>query len=303
MTGPSGPAQGVIFEAAPAKVNLFLHVTARRGDGYHLLESLFVFADVFDRLQAEEAPELALRITGPQALSVSGGPENLVFKAAAALRQAAPAAQHKGALITLEKNLPVAAGLGGGSADAAAVLRLLMRLWRVDLSSAELLALALRLGADVPACLDRRAKLVSGIGEILVPLPSLPPFFLVLVNPGVSLSTARVFTERARRGEAFTAAEKPDLAGLNAEELVAILTARRNDLEAAASVLAPEIGGVLTSLSEQSGCRISRMSGSGATCYGLFLRQFEARAAAAEIAAAHPGWWVWSGPLAGSQGE
>lgn len=282
-------------EAAPAKVNLFLHVTGRRADGYHLLESLFVFADVADRLQVEACPALELRVVGPRAPLIPASAENLVLKAAQALRAAAPDAGHKGARLTLEKNLPVAAGLGGGSADAAAALRLLQRFWQVDIRQAELQALALRLGADVPACLDCRPKLVSGIGEILVPLPALPPFYLVLVNPGISLSTARVFAARAGLQDKFSSPDMPRIDGLTPEGLIDMLAARGNDLEAAACALEPEIAAVIAALAGQPGCRISRMSGSGATCFGLFLHAFEAQAAAAQLAGSHPEWWIWSG--------
>lgn len=288
---------GLLAEAAPAKINLFLHITGRRDDGYHLLESLFIFGGVADQLQAEAAADLSLRVVGPFAPAIPATSENLVLRAARALHKAAPATGSRGARLTLHKNLPVAAGLGGGSADAAAALRLLSKLWQVDIGEGALHDLALELGADVPACLDSKAKLVSGIGEILHPLSPLPPLYLLLVNPGVSLSTARVFAERAQHCHEFTAPGMPDLAGVSAERLIESSASCRNDLEVAACTLEPEIAGVIAELAQQPGCRISRMSGSGATCFGLFVAEEEAQDAAAHMAAAHPGWWLWSGAI------
>lgn len=281
-------------EAAPAKVNLFLHITGRRADGYHLLESLFVFADVCDWLEVCPADDLSLNIIGPQAASIPNSADNLVLAAARALQ---PLSGLKGARLTLEKNLPVAAGIGGGSADAAAALRLLVRFWGLKTPAAQLHDIALALGADVPACLDPAPKLVRGIGDILQPLSGLPPLFLLLANPGVAVPTAAVFGARAGLGGRFSPAGPPNFGRIDTERLVEILATSSNDLEAAAISLAPQIRTVIEVIGAQADCRIARMSGSGATCFGLFTNQGAAIAAATEIAAQYPAWWVWAGSI------
>jgi 4-diphosphocytidyl-2-C-methyl-D-erythritol kinase len=272
-------------EFAPAKINLALHVTGRRADGYHLLDSLVVFAGVGDNLRAEPAASLTLAITGPQAADLPLSDDNLILRAARLFGG-------KGAAITLEKNLPVASGIGGGSADAAAALRLLSRLWSVPMpASSDILAL----GADVPVCLPGRAVRMSGVGERLDPLPhSLPPVWLVLANPGVAVSTPDVF-------RALTCRENPALQDMprlkDAAELAAFLALQRNDLEAPAQHLVPAIGQVKSALTAQNGCLLARMSGSGATCFGLFADARSASTAAAALRMAHPGWWVADAPM------
>lgn len=275
---------------APAKLNLFLHVTGRRPDGYHLLDSLVVFADCGDVLCAAPAPELSLAVTGPFAAALPEGADNLVLHAASAL--AAEAGVPARARLVLEKRLPVASGIGGGSADAAATLRLLQRLWGIAPDVAALDRLALRLGADVPVCLGSRPARMTGVGEILEAAPALPPCFVLLVNPGVAVATAAVF--RARSAPYSAPARLPE-AWPNATAMAADLAALANDLEAPARSLCPAIGDVLATIAAQPGCLLARMSGSGATCFGLF-----AEAAAAERAAgatAEAGWWVWAGAL------
>ena len=268
-------------ERAPAKINLTLHVTGRRPDGYHLLDSLVVFAGVGDRVAAAPGQGLSLSVTGPMAAGVPAGPENLILRAAALFGDA------PGARLTLEKHLPVASGIGGGSADAAAALRALSRLWDRPLPG---LAALTALGADVPVCLRGRPARMSGIGEVLGDPPPLPRGWLVLVNPGIAVSTGAVF---AGLGGAF-GAPMPDLpAGFaDAPALAAWLAAQRNDLEAPARVLAPEIGAVLDALAAEPGVLLARMSGSGATCFGLTGDAATAEATAKRIRAAHPGWWV-----------
>jgi 4-diphosphocytidyl-2-C-methyl-D-erythritol kinase len=286
--GLSGEAATHAF--APAKVNLFLHVTGRRPDGYHLLDSLVAFADCGDVLSASAAAELSLAITGPFANGLAGEADNLVLRAARALAAEAGVPAH--ARLTLEKHLPVASGIGGGSADAAAALRLLCHLWRIAPDPAALDLLALRLGADVPVCLRCQPARMGGTGEKLELAPALPPCFVLLVNPGVAVATAAVFGARTGpfSAPASLPAGWPDVAAMAAD-----LAALGNDLEAPARGLCPAIGDVLAAIAAQPSCLLARMSGSGATCFGLF-----ADVAAAELAAgatARAGWWVWSGAL------
>ena len=276
-------------ERAWAKINLTLQVSGRRADGYHELESLVVFADVGDRLLLEKSDALTLKVEGPfaAALAGAGAGDNLVLLAARAL--AACAGGPAGAAMTLTKNLPVASGIGGGSADAAAALRGLARLWCLDLPAAELEALALTLGADVPVCLRGGAAVMSGIGEALQPVPALPPLWLLLVNPGVAVSTPAVFAERQG---AFSTVAEPRLPPLGLPAFIDWLAVRGNDLEAPACRLAPAVAAVLAALKALPECLLARMSGSGATCFGLFENEPAARAAAEAVALRHRDWWV-----------
>lgn len=275
---------------APAKINLWLHVVGRRADGHHLLDSLVAFADVGDTLAAAPDPVLSLAIDGPFAARLSAGEDNLVLRAARALAEECGA--RAGARLHLTKRLPVASGIGGGSADAAAALRALVHLWRVAIAPERLASLALGLGADVPVCLAGRPALVGGIGETVVPVPALPAVALLLVNPGVPLGTAAVFRARAQGGAGFGPAAPGWTAPRDAAELAGRLAATRNDLEAAARSLVPDIGDVLQAIAGAPGCLLARMSGSGATCFGIFGALADARHAAASLAAAHPGWWT-----------
>ena len=276
-------------EAASAKINLFLHVVGRRADGYHVLDSLAVFAGVGDRLRASPADGLSLAIDGPFGSALHAEPDNLVLRAARAL--AAEAGVEARAHLLLEKNLPVASGIGGGSADAAAALRLLCRLWGIAPEPAVLARLAAGLGADVPVCLAGRATRMGGVGEVLDPAPALPECGLVLVNPGVGLSTADVFRART---EGFSPAAVLPAGWVDAASMAADLAALRNDLEPPAVALRPVIAEVLAALAGTPGCLLARMSGSGATCFGLFPTVSAAAVAANGLA--RPGWWVWGGP-------
>ena len=269
-----------------AKINLCLHAGERRADNYHALASLVTFAESGDELRAEQSASLELSIEGPFAAATPKGRDNLVLKAANELR-AATGAKH-GARLALTKNLPVASGLGGGSADAAAALRLLNSLWRTGLDDNALAQLGRSLGADVPACVHSRSALIEGIGEKIAPL-ALPRLALLLVNPGVELSTAAVFAKLDdRRG-----AELPPLPEFaDASTLVTYLRDTGNDLEAPAKSLAPVIAECLSALSREPGCLLARMSGSGATCFGIFEAEEAAAATRQKIAAAHPGWWT-----------
>jgi 4-diphosphocytidyl-2-C-methyl-D-erythritol kinase len=274
---------------APAKINLFLHVGEQRDDNYHALESLVVFAEAGDRLTLTSAPEISLSISGRFGGALSPGADNLVLKAAHVLL-ASPPLGEKGAAIALEKNLPVASGIGGGSADAAATLRGLNELWDLHYSEEELLGIAAQLGSDVPACLLSRPCWMEGRGERVTPLAPLPQFPLILINPGVMVPTAPVFANlNARTG----LGAKPPLGPINSVwDLVAYLDGAVNDLEAPASRLAPDIEDALSALDREPGCVLAQMSGSGATCFGLFDQQQFAIGAAERIAQDHPEWWV-----------
>ena len=276
-------------EFAPAKVNLHLHVVGRRPDGYHLLDSLVVFAGVGDQLTVSAADGLSLSVTGRFAAGLAADDDNLVLRAARLL--AARAGIRPAAKLVLEKNLPVASGIGGGSADAAAALRLLCRFWRLDPGMVR--RLAGDLGADVPVCLAGTPALMAGIGELLMAAPRLPDVGIVLVNPGVAVATPAVF--RARGGAFSAAAQFADGGWCDVGSFVAALRGVGNDLQAPAQALAPVVSDVLAAVSAASGCRLGRMSGSGATCFGLFDTAGAARAAAGTID--RDGWWVWGGGL------
>ncbi len=269
-------------------MNLFLHVIGRRSDGYHLLDSVAVFAAAGDMLEAELGDRLALAIDGPFADGLRAEPANLVLRAARALARAADIGL--GARLRLTKNLPVASGIGGGSADAAAALRLLVRLWRVDLAEIDLPAVALSLGADVPVSLASRSARMGGVGEALTAAPSVPECGMVLLNPGVPVATAEVF--QALVGQFSMRAALPAF-WLTVESMAADLARLRNDLEQPAIALCPPIGEALAALSAESGCLIARMSGSGATCFGLFATPAVAAETASRLA--RPGWWAWGG--------
>lgn len=277
-------------ERARAKVNLYLHITGRRADGYHDLDSLAVFPDVGDNLSVVDADGLGLKVTGPFGPALAGGGDNLVLRAARALLQAAGATH--GAALTLEKNLPVASGIGGGSADAAAALRLLDRVWGLGLSARQLAAIALGLGADVPVCLAGSPARMSGIGEVIGVAPALPDCGMVLVNPGVPVATADVFRGRI---DAYSDPATLPARWADACALADALGSLSNDLEAPALRLCPPIGDALVWLRGRPCCRFARMSGSGATCFGLF--DSPAVAAAAVDVGVPPGWWAWGGAL------
>jgi 4-diphosphocytidyl-2-C-methyl-D-erythritol kinase len=276
---------------APAKVNLYLHIVGRRPDGYHLLDSLAVFAGAGDRLSAEPAADFSLTVTGPFAAGLDAEGDNLVLRAGRAL--AAAAGMDPSGRLVLEKNLPVASGIGGGSADAAAAFRLLSSLWGICLPADRLAVLAAGLGADVPVCLSGTPARMQGIGEVLETVLGLPPFGLVLVNPGTAIATPAVF--KARSG-AFSEAARLPARWEDAASLAAWLSETRNDLEQPAGKLAPVVGEVLAALRADPRCLLARMSGSGATCFGLFDTAATAQKAAAVLA--RPGWWVWGGSQA-----
>lgn len=283
---------GALLEKAPAKVNLTLHIRARRDDGFHDLESLVVFAGVHDVLSLHPGPTLSIHVSGPTAEATGPGDQNSVIKAARAL--AARVDGLRVGAFRLLKRLPAAAGVGGGSSDAAAALRLLARLNALSLDDPRVIAAAQETGSDVPVCLVPRARMMSGRGEIVGPPLGLPPVFAVVVNPGVALSTPAVFAQIGLKpGEQSIWGAHPRIdASESFDGLLAKVRKGRNDMEDAASVLAPVVGHVLAVLAAARGAKLARMSGSGATCFALFENCHSAARAARVIRRDHPGWWV-----------
>ena len=286
-----------IVEAAPAKLNLALHVTGRRTDGYHALEMLVAFADVCDELEAVPATKDSLTISGPFAAALGNSEGNLVLRALAAFRARWPGALPDGLALRLMKNLPVAAGLGGGSADAAAALRLFATMGQGEFAFADLLAIATTLGADVPMCLYSRPAEVRGLGEIVLPLKHFPACHVVLVNPLLPVVTADVFRRLERRDNPGLPALHDPL--MRPAQLGLWLGETRNDLEPPALALVPIIGELKHSLAAVDGCILARMSGSGATVFGLFGSSAQAHQAAHDLRARWPGFWVAAAPLIG----
>ena len=277
-------------QAAPAKVNLFLHILGRRDDGYHLLDSLVAVAAFGDRLEAFDADDVSLSITGPFAAGLADEPDNLVLRAAHLLASSAGIVPK--ARLVLHKNLPIASGIGGGSADAAATLRLLSQLWGLQPDPALLHRIAQRLGADVPVCLASHTARMTGIGEQLEAAPPLPSCGLVLVNPGLPVSTQAVFRSR---DPGFSAPARLADNWPDAYALAADLADTHNDLQVAAIRLCPTIDQVLAAIASDRDCLLARMSGSGATCFGLFPDAGSAERAAKAIG--RNGWWAWGGAV------
>jgi len=282
---------------AAAKINLCLHITGRQqsGDqqGFHTLDSLVVFAAIGDVVTTRLADAIELQVEGPMASALDEPvTDNLVYRAAVAL--SAHAGVQTGARISLKKHLPVAAGIGGGSADAAATLRSLCTLWDLAPDDDDLNRIALSLGADVPVCLRGKASFMTGVGEHLKHAGPFPDTHLVLINPGVALSTAEVFKALDDQSAASLPVDRSLFAHTfsEADELATALKHCRNDLEVPASSLQPVIGNVLTSLSAQPGCLLARMSGSGASCFGLFADETSAVTGADQIMFNQPDWWV-----------
>jgi len=293
LKGKSAQEQRVLRIQAPAKLNFFLHIDERRSDGYHELESLVAFTEIGDLLTIAPADDLVLDITGLFAGALSGtGADNLVLRAAKAL------GADRGAHLTLQKNLPVASGIGGGSADAAAALRGLNVFWKLSHSEAELAEIGASLGSDVPACVLSRPLWMSGRGEMLRPLAPLPPLQLVLVNPRVAVSTVEVFS-RLNTRTGLGAISPPSVPFGTVWEVVDYLRDASNDLEASACSLAPVIEDVLEAIAHEPGCILSQMSGSGATCFGLFQDGPWATGAAERLALDRPKWWVRETHIAG----
>jgi 4-diphosphocytidyl-2-C-methyl-D-erythritol kinase len=288
-----------LVESAPAKVNLSLRVLGRRSDGYHEIESLVAFAQFGDRLSFSPADGLTLAVNGPTAAQAGDTGSNLVLKAAREI-----AARRDGLTLGafhLNKHLPVAAGLGGGSADAGAALRLLARANGLTLDDPQLCAAARATGADVPVCLDPRPRIMRGIGDILSDPLSLPPLPAVLANPGVPMATKEVFAGLAPASASSPPADFAAPANLSTQDgLLRFLGVRPNDLERPAIALAPVIADVLSALGALAGCRLARMSGSGATCFGLFPTASAAAEAGQVLSAGHPQWWIRATTLGGA---
>lgn len=283
-----------ISEAAPAKVNLTLHVAAPAASGLHPLASLVVFASgAGDWLEAVPADSLSLQITGPFAAGLDAGESNLVMRAARALAQQAGLTS-AGAQLILDKRLPVASGIGGGSADAAAALRALNRLWNLGATPADLEAVAAQLGSDVPACVQARTCWMEGMGELLRPGPVLPPLPALLVNPNEPCPTGAVYAAYDATGRFgdLRHGELPAAAATGVPAFTAWLAGTRNDLEAPAVARVPAIGRCLAALGRCEGALLARMSGSGATCFAIFPTAQLRDRAAAGLARQEPGWWI-----------
>ena len=291
-----------LTDDARAKVNLTLRVVGRRVDGYHDLESVVAFADCADRLTLKSGPELNLTTTGPRAQDCGEASDNLVLKAARLLGERVPDLQLGD--FTLDKVLPVAAGIGGGSADAAAALRLLARANKLELGDPRLIEVAQLTGADVPVCLASRACVMTGVGETLLPL-TLPKMPCVLVNPGIPVATSDVFQALGlRHGQLLVGATDVILydpswpkAGASIDAWIEALAGIGNDLEKPATRIQPVIGEVLAALRAAAGARLARMSGSGATCFAIFNDDADAQRAAQAIQLQYPLWWVHAGAL------
>lgn len=277
-----------IERAARAKINLALHVTGRRADGYHLLDSLVVFADCGDKLELASAEKTSLEIIGPFSAGLQVDGDNLVLRAYQNLSNSLNTPLPPTAFL-LTKNLPVSSGIGGGSADAAAALNGLVELWQLDVDQQTLSETALSLGADVPVCLDSRTCRMSGVGEMLTDVANFAPVDCVLVNPGVAVSTPAVFGALALPVDEAAFAGLPEIP---TGDFIGWFGETRNDLQRAAIDLTPEIAETTTALEQTPDCQLARMSGSGATCFGLFNNPESANEAVAQIARNHPDWWV-----------
>lgn len=272
---------------APAKINLFLHITGKRDDGYHLLQSVMIFVDVGDEMQFSPHDSLFLDVEGPFAADMPPPHGNLVYRAAQLLAEEYKVPM-RGRII-LRKRLPVASGIAGGSSDAATALSGLAKLWGLPDEKERLRRIGAKLGADVPACIARRPVWAEGVGERVTPLQDMPALHLVLANPMVATPTPEVFRRfRAR----FSAPLQFSGRRKSMQEWIADLKLYRNDLTAAAVEVTPEIRGVLAALGDAPNCHFARLSGSGATCFGVFDHAHAATAAVNKLKQAHPDWWI-----------
>lgn len=284
---------------APAKINFYLHITSRRTDGYHDLDSLIAFTDTGDSISVEPAEKFSFSIKGPFAsvftdTERSGGTDSGNLAVRAAYKLAEETGRGLDFHLTLTKNLPAGAGLGGGSADAAAVLRLLAQRWDISLQEPFLQKIAAELGADVPVCLYGKAARVLGRGEIFAAAPAIPDMLLLLVHPGIPCSTAGIFSAY---GKTFQKTISLPDTFETPEDFIAFLEQQDNALTESAIRSVPEIREVLSRIAEQEGCRLARMSGSGSACFGLFGSDAFCRGAAEKIRLSHPGWWVHAGAI------
>ena len=279
------PRDGVSIHA-PAKINLYLHVTGRRIDGYHELDSLVGFTAHGDVIQVRQQEELYFQINGPFGNTLQVNDDNLIVRATRAL--ARETGYQGGAHITLKKNLPVSSGIGGGSADAAATLKALNVLWETGLADGALAAIGSRLGADIPVCILSKGAQMSGIGERVSKVESLPPLGVLLINPGIPISTLKVF--QMHRGNFSRRVDFQTIGDV--EAFYEFLARQKNDLQDLAIEIAPVIQEVLDMLSAELGCRLVRLSGSGATCFGLFDNEALAKVSGRAISGSYPNWWV-----------
>jgi len=275
------PTDVTTSETAHAKINLSLHITDQRADGYHVLDSMVMFTSFGDQISASPASELSLTIKGPFADDLDAGADNLVLKAARLFES------KKGAAITLTKNLPVASGIGGGSADAAATIRALSALWGLPTPSTDML---IRLGADIPVCMTPELTQMHGIGDTLTHWGPIPMLDIVLVNPGVAVSTPAVFKGLTSKTNPPMTRNMPD--PFDIDDWIKWLAQQRNDLEQPARSIAPQIDETLSALADNDGCQLARMSGSGATCFGIFTDADTRDLAVARLKERHPNWWV-----------
>lgn len=292
------PGAGRRESLARPKINLFLHITGKRADGYHLLESLAVFAETGDGIAVEPAPMLSLSIDGPFGDTLEVSENNLVLKAAMALETIAGrlGGAVPGAALLLTKRLPVASGIGGGSADAAATLRILDDMWGLALTERELERIGVTIGADVPVCIRSVAQVMRGIGDDLTPAPALPKLWMLLVNPMRGVETKAVFAARDA-AQVSPPLEMPQRFGTAGDLAEWLHRETRNDLSDAARGLMPEILEIEAALAALPGALIARMSGSGATCFALFETREQTLEAAAMLRDGHPGWWIEPAPL------
>lgn len=285
----------IIHEFAPAKLNLYLHITGRQPDGYHDLDSLVAFATIGDALHLQAAGDFLFKIEGPQAAALAheNHENNLVVKAARDLAELT--GRELGAHVTLVKNLPVASGIGGGSSDAAAMLRALAHYWGLDKHDPRIVQAAARHGQDVPVCLKIENNYMTATGTM--PAPPLPRADVVLVNPNKALPTPEVYKEYRNGNDPFSPLSRLQHVPKTVDELVVALKLRSNDLYAPACRLMPEIVEIIDVLCATEKCLLARMSGSGATCFGIYADANAARVAAAHIKRANPGWWVEAGAI------
>ena len=278
---------------APAKINLYLHVLNKLDTGYHTLDSLVIFSDFSDQVDVWPSNQIELEIKGPFATALTNGSQNIVLRAAKELQ--AYLGVSFGAKIVLNKKIPVAAGLGGGSSDAAATIKALLKLWRVDFEKRDISVMALELGADVPVCLFSQPSFVGGVGEKIYPILSFPPVHIVLINPRIEVPTGQIFSNY--KGP-FNQSARFEIAPKTAEELVRFLKDKgSNDLVKPAIEIAPEIEMALNFLNSDVNCKFANMSGSGATCFGIYLNFFHANEAFKKCKKAYPNWWAVSTKL------
>ena len=297
FSSPQPPASSLSF--APAKLNLYLHITGRRADGYHDLDSLVAFAGIGDEIRLEPSPEFQFVLEGPQAALLRHEPVdgNLVVKAAQSLARLC--GKPLDVKLTLVKNLPVASGIGGGSSDAAAALRALAQHWGLAPDDPRLFTAAAEHGQDVPVCLKIENNYITAEGTI--PAPALPRVGVVLVNPNKALPTPAVYKEFRTGGYGFSPLARLAVIPRDAAALIVALKARGNDLYAPALRLMPEIGAIIKALEQTDGCLLARMSGSGATCFGFFVDEHEAQHAAIILRSQYPGWWIAASQLGAAE--